>query len=426
MKLAVVGVGNAGSRVANRILEVEAATGRNLSGGNALLFNTSPPSFDAAEQVPEERQVMIGDVHRDVNGDGTDGDPELGAEVARDDSDEILRAFDAIEFFEIDGVLVVAGLGGGTGGGAGAVVIDEIQNICDDPIYALGILPSEAEGSVPALTASRSLQSFVDRADNVVAFDNEAWRDAQVTAEDAYLSAADGRYERVNEALATRVVTLFAAGEVAGPTAAENRMDPSDLMRTLDTGGLSSIGYAASEVEPEPGGLLSWLRSLPLVDRWFSPATPTRGEVIQKDDEVESPEDEDEEAEGEVDTTSAARIERLVRRAVRSTLTLPCDVSSADRALVLLSGPSRELSRKGFETSRYWLEGEADTVEVMAGDEPHEGARELTATVLLSNVTDVPRIEAMQNRAAAALDREADGPGEAGEADTFEMGGAEH
>jgi len=38
----------------------------------------------------------------------------------------------------------------------------------------------------------------------------------------------------------------------------------------------------------------------------------------------------------------------------------------------------------------------------MAGDEPHNKSSELTATIVFSNVTDVPRIEAMQARAKGA------------------------
>ena len=84
-------------------------------------------------------------------------------------------------------------------------------------------------------------------------------------------------------------------------------------------------------------------------------------------------------------------------------MTLPCDISSADRALIQLSGPSNDLSRKGFESGRYWLEQETDTVEVLAGDEPHESSSKLTAAILLSNVTEVPRIDEMQEQLRMVL-----------------------
>ena len=416
MRLAVVGVGDAGSRVVNQILALEKASGRNLCGGNTLLVNSTTPVFDAAEHVPEERRLTIGDVQWRVEDAGIDGDPDVAAEVAREEANEIIRAFDMIEFHEVDGVLVVAGLAGGTGGGAGAVVLDQLANICEEPVYAVGVLPAASEGQGPALNAARALQSFVSRADNVVAFDNDEWLgEEQADDEDAGVPAVEElegaddeaavseegdeaaasdedatdvadvagdvvgtgtleeRRERANAALAERLLTLFAAGEFGDGAASENRLDPSDVIRTLDTGGVSSIGYATIDLPPT-GRLRSWLRAL---GARFTGAPADDGE----------------------DLTDAARINRLVRRAARSTLTLPCAVSSADRALIVLSGPSRELSRKGFESGRYWLEEEADVVDVVAGDEPHERADVLSATVLFSNVTDVPRIDAMQAQA---------------------------
>ncbi|WP_411967170.1 tubulin/FtsZ family protein [Haloferax sp. YSSS75] len=417
MKLAVVGVGNAGSRIVNQVLEFESETGRNLCNGNSLLINSTPPAFDVPEHVPEERRLTIGDVYWEADGEDIDGDPDLAAEIAREEKNDIIRAFDLIEFHQVDGILVVAGLGRGTGGGAGAVVIDQLKNICDEPVYAVGVLPATSEGEEPALTAARTLQSFVAKADNVITFDNEAWQDADVEsvgrlepdaddsaddvavtdddvstdaddaadADDAVAStAADstGAFEHMNAALAERLVTLFAAGEFRGNTESENRMDPSDIMRTLDTGGISSIGYASLDL-PQAGGIRSWVRSMSDRFSWMPDS-----------DWANRPETDDDDT-----ATDAAKINRLVRKAATSKLTLPCEISSADRALIVLTGPSRTLSRKGFEGGRYWLEREADIVEVMAGDEPHDRASSLTVVILFSNVTDVDRIKEIQQTA---------------------------
>jgi cell division GTPase FtsZ len=149
-------------------------------------------------------------------------------------------------------------------------------------------------------------------------------------------------------------------------------MDSSDIIRTLDTDGISSIGYASTPVDGNDDGLLSRFR---------------------------------EDHESQNGSTAAAKINGLVRRAVNSRLTMPCEVSSADRALIVLSGPPSELSRKGLESAREWIENEVDTVEVLAGDDPREDASALSAVVLLSNVTETPRINAIQNQAVAAQDK---------------------
>lgn len=401
MKLAVVGVGNAGSRIVNNILHVEQETGRNLSNGNTLLVNSTKPTFDVDEHVPEERRLIIGDVYWDADGSDIDGDPELAATIAREEKNDINRAFDLIEFHQVDGILVVAGLGRGTGGGAGAVVIDQLNEICDHPIYAVGVLPADSEGEEAALSAARTLQSFVTKADNVITFDNDAWQEDdeqrwvdEVEAPDGVETSdgdapsgdhADGSgYAPVNAALAERLVTLFAAGEFSSPSASESRMDPSDIMRTLDTGGLSSIGFASVEL-PQGGGIRSLVRSLSNRYSWMPGGAWASAPLTELDDEDAG--------------TAAAKINTLVREAARSKLTLPCEITSADRALVVLSGPSETLSRKGFEGGRYWLEREADIVDVMAGDEPHDRATSLTAVVLFSNVTDVERIDEIQEAA---------------------------
>ncbi|SDR35106.1 tubulin/FtsZ family protein [Natronobacterium texcoconense] len=364
MKLATIGVGNAGSKIIDRMLEFEDETGRNLCR-HVMVINSARTDLAKPDYVPEDRRVLIGDTHQKAKGHGVGGDATVGAEVAKHDIDEIRRTFDDIEIHEVDAILVAAGLGGGTGSGAGPVVIDELQKMYDEPVYGLGILPGQYEGGRPALNAARSLQSFVQKVDNMIAFDNDAWRSRGQTIEEGY--------EDMNRELAIRIVTLLAAGEIDETEVAENAMDSSDVMRTLDTSGISSIGYASTPItREEDEGLLNRFKN-------------------EQQDPSEA--------------TDAAKIKGLVRRAVNSRLTLPCNVASADRALVILSGPSEVIARKGVESARQWLEQEADTVEVLAGDDPRPNASDLAAVVLLSNVTETPRVDEIQEQAVEAQDK---------------------
>jgi cell division GTPase FtsZ len=362
MKLATIGVGNAGSKVLDHMLEFEQRTGRNLCR-HAMAINTARTDLAKPDHVPEERRFLIGETHQQAKGHGVGGDVEVGADVAQTDIEEIRRAFDDVEIHDVDALFVAAGLGGGTGSGAGPVVIDELKAMYDEPVYGLAVLPGKYEGGRPALNAARSLQSFVDKVDNLMVFDNDAWRARDQTIEEGY--------DEMNRELATRIVTLLAAGEQDISSVAENAMDSSDIMRTLDTGGVSSIGYAKTSIDGD-GGFLSRFRS----DEEF-------------DDEA----------------SDAAKIKGIVRRAANSRLTLPCEVSSADRVLVVLSGAPEAFSRKGIESARQWLEQEADTVEVLAGDDPREGSTAIAAVVLLSNVTETPRIDEIQNQAVDAQDK---------------------
>jgi cell division GTPase FtsZ len=363
MKLATIGVGNAGTKILDRMLEFEQETNRNLCR-HALAINTARTDLAKPDFIPEDRRVLIGDTHQEAKGHGVGGDVDVGADVAKTDIEEIRRAFDDVEIHDVDALFVSAGLGGGTGSGAGPVVINELQKMYDEPVYGLGVLPGEYEGGRPALNAARSLQSFVNGVDNFMAFDNDAWRARDQTIEEGY--------DEMNEELAKRIVTLLAAGEQDETDVAENAMDSSDIMRTLDTGGVSSIGYASSAVDSQKGLL-----------------TRFKGNGEEFDDEA----------------SDAAKIKGLVRRAVNSRLTIPGEVSSTDRALIVLSGPPETFARKGLESARQWIEQEADTVEVLAGDDPRHNADRLAAVVLLSNMTKTPRIDEIQNQAVDAQNK---------------------
>lgn len=360
MKLATIGVGNAGSKVIDRMVEFEQSTGRDLCR-HTLVINTARTDLAKPEHVPENRRLLIGETHKKAKGHGVGGDAAIGAEVAQTEIDEIRRIFDDVEIHEVDAILVSAGLGGGTGSGAAPVVIEELQKMYDEPVYGLGLLPGTYEGGRPALNAARSLQSFVNKVDNFIAFDNDAWRSRGQTIEEGY--------EEMNRELATRIVTLLAAGEVDESEVGENAMDSSDIMRTLEVGGVSSIGYASTDIDTPDEGLLSRFN----------------------DEEV-----------SEMESTDAAKIKGLVRRAVNSRLTVPCDVASAERALIIFAGPPSEISRKGVESARDWLEQKTETVDVLAGDDPRPNSDTLAAAVLLSNVTDTPRINEIQDQAVDA------------------------
>ncbi|MEF8783639.1 MAG: tubulin/FtsZ family protein [Haloarculaceae archaeon] len=360
MNLALVGVGAAGGRIVDRLLDYEAVTNRQFCNGKAIVFDTSPDAFGEFSHVGADRQVLIGDTYPGVEGEGTGGDVDLGASVAQADIGEIRRELDSAELGLVDAIILVVGFGGGTGGGAGAVVLETLEAMYEVPVYVAGILPHGDESDDRIRNAARTLQSVVPVADNTVLFDNDAW------APSGEVDSVD--YDETNAELATRLAVVFGAGEVDSSSVAAMRVDSSDVARTLATGGVSTIGLATTGVDAGSGGLLAWLRSL------------------LGDSEEEAPSD-------------AASVASLVRRAVNGRLTLPCEVTSAERSLMMLSGPSSACSRKGFESARHWLGEETGTVEVLAGDEPRESASELAAVVLLSNVTDVPRVDEIQRRA---------------------------
>ncbi len=356
MKLAVIGFGNAGGKITDKLLQFESDTNRNLIR-SALAVNSARVDLARLDTLPEENRFLIGQTDDRVKGHGVGSNPDLGKEIVTQDRYEIDRALDTVPIYEVDAFLLVAGLGGGTGSGGAPEMARVIKERYDEPVYGLGVLPSKEEGGRAALNAARSVQSFGDATSNLMLFDNDAWRASGDTVE--------GGYERTNEEIARRVVTFLAAGEIDGSRISENAMDSSDVRRTLDTGGISTIAYAETrDISPESKGLLGRLK--------------TNGS-----DELG-------------DTDPATKVKGLIRQAVQSRMTCPAEISSAERSLIVLSGPPEVLSRKGLESGRRWLETETESVEVLSGDDPRENADVLSAAILLSNVTEVPPIESVQ------------------------------
>ncbi|MFC7132526.1 MULTISPECIES: tubulin/FtsZ family protein [Salinibaculum] len=361
MKLAMIGFGQAGGKIVDKFLEYDERTGSGIVR-SAVAVNTAKADLLGLERIPEEQRVLIGQAR--VKGHGVGADNELGAEIAEEDIDEIQGAIDNIPVHEIDAFLIVAGLGGGTGSGGSPVLAKHLKRIYTEPVYGLGILPGGDEGGIYTLNAARSFQTFVREVDNLLVFDNDAWRKTGESVE--------GGYEQINDEIVRRFGVLFGAGEVgAGDNVAESVVDSSEIINTLAGGGVSTVGYATESVETSDsgGGLLSRFKG-------------------EDDDGMDS-----------ANTTN--RITSLVRKAALGRLTLPCEIDGAERALLVLSGPSEHLNRKGIERGRKWLEEQTGSMEVRGGDYPIREPN-VAAAVLLSGVHNVPRIKELQQVAIEA------------------------
>ncbi|MGQ3720328.1 tubulin/FtsZ family protein [Natrialba aegyptia] len=357
MKLALIGFGQAGGKIVDEFLAYDSAIDNSFVEA-AIAVNSATTDLQGLDHVPQENRVLIGQAR--VKGHGVGADNELGAEVTEADIDELQGAIDRVPVHEIDAFLIVAGMGGGTGSGGAPVLARHLKRIYTEPVYGLGILPGTDEGGIYTLNAARSFKTLVDEVDNLLVFDNDAWRSAG--------ESVGSGYDRINREIVERFGLLFAAGEVGqNDHVAESVVDSSEIINTLENG-VSTIGYASETVESANEGLLSSFRS----DTEFDEGTATN------------------------------RMTSLVRKATLGRLTLPCDAASADRGLVVATGSPEHLNRKGVERGRQWLEDETGSMEIRGGDYPIPGRDDVGAIVLLSGVTAVPRIDQLQQVAIEA------------------------
>jgi cell division GTPase FtsZ len=369
MKLAMIGFGQAGGKILDRFLEYDSTRGTGIIG-HAVAVNSAKADLMGLDYVPNENRVLIG--QSIVKGHGAGTKPELGEKCAEEDLEEIQSAIDKTASSEIDAFLVIAGLGGGTGSGGAPILAEHLQRLYVEPVYGLGILPSRDEGGIYNRNAARSFQGFAEAVDNLLAFDNDAFKSGGE-------SIGEG-YAEINDEIITRFGALFSAGEVEalGDNVAESVVDASEIINTLGSHGISTVGYASEAVDAgnESKGLLDRLRGGGSDQNGFSSSG---------------------------DATN--RITSLVRKATLGKLTLQAEIDSTQRALLLVSGPPDALSRKGIDKARKWLENQTECMEVRAGDYPLPNENRVAAIVVLSGVTDVPRVKEMQRMAIEAEER---------------------
>ena len=152
-------------------------------------------------------------------------------------------------------------------------------------------------------------------------------------------------------------------------------VDSSEIINTLRGGGITSVGYAISEVistrTKQQRGILGGIREN--IKDTFGGKKEANEEVLMGEDR-------------------SAKIVALVRRAMLGRLTLPCDYSTAERALVLIAGPPDEMDRKGVEKAKSWVEENIAGVEVRGGDYP-VNSEYVAAVVMLATVGNAPRIK---------------------------------
>jgi cell division GTPase FtsZ len=335
MKVVLIGVGQAGGKLTQVLAEFDHEMGFEAIRG-AFAVNTA----EADLQSLDIDTMLIGQDR--VKGHGVGGDNELGAEIMQDEATEVMDELDARIATDAEAVMIVAGLGGGTGSGGAPALAHELNRVYDVPIYTLGILPGRNEGSLYQANAGRSLKTVIRESDAALLIDNDAWRTSDETVEEGF--------ENINQQIAQRIGVLLASGEVVEGVG-ESVVDSSEIINTLKNGGIASLGYASAEAA--------------------------------------------EDASENVNTITS-----LARKSLLTGMGLPNAVD-AEAALLVIAGQPDRISRKGVERARSWIEEETGSLQVRGGDFPLDSDR-LAALVLLGGVERSQRVQEFMDRAREA------------------------
>jgi len=153
----LIGVGGAGSNAVDR-LKME-----NLDRLQLAVINTD---YQALASSPVQDKVLIGMAV--TRGLGAGGDPELGREAAEADRQKIEHVVK-----DCDLVFLLAGMGGGTGGGA-APIVAEIASEGGALVIGFVTMPFSFEGGRRLKQADEALRALRGACDAVIALPNDA------------------------------------------------------------------------------------------------------------------------------------------------------------------------------------------------------------------------------------------------------------
>ncbi len=365
MRILAIGLGGAGTRVVDQLYDHD--TRSRVGCVNALAVDMDGNSLRQLEFIPQPQRMNFPAL-----------DPDIHFDVPSTvNVEEIMTMIQRMDTVEIDAIMIFAGLGGSVIDAVPSLV-EELRIAYIEPIFGVCVLPMRHEGKKRSSKASDDVTMLRNVLDAVILFDNETWYGKLQAEYDEHSVAKEEKripypgkkfpenprdlYRLLNDRIARQIGLLLRAGEFneEGLEAAEVVLDAGEVLNTLRDNGLVAIGYA---VEPLQASFrerfLNW-RS----ETYFSEFSHKR----------------------------ATRIVSLAKRAVYEDISVPCDITSADKALVLIAGPSHELSMKGFQTVRKWIDRSISGLEMRSGDYPVRNTRYVGIIIVLSGIENIPRV----------------------------------
>lgn len=352
MRLVVIGFGQCGGRVADEFARLNARA-RSVRGLHIITgsyaVNTDIADLSGLHTIKAnyDHRILIGS--RKTGGHGVGKINELGAEIAREDSDKIIETVRNSKYFpETDAFLLVASAAGGTGSGAISVMTQMIkERYIDKPVYNLIILPFEHEETTEDRTiynVATCLKSSYLVADAIFLVDNQryAMKDSPISHNLA----------RINSTIVAPFFNLLCAGEEKKPRYIGAKiLDAGDIIQTLV--GWTTLGYGRSQS--------SLFRSLFSMKRDFrNKATETQRGIHALDAAV-------------------------------SGLSIKCNPLDAKRALYLISAPAKEINVDLIKELGTYIKNMAPEVILRSGDYPREKGN-LDVTLVLSEMSDVEKV----------------------------------
>ncbi len=324
MRPFVIGIGRAGCAIADIFLK---SWGRVPYQG--LLIDTDKSFLNFCSH---EHKFLLGT--RFFDGNGSNLNSELAKEAFEYDKYDIVEKIDSIKDV-FDCLLVIAGLGGGTGS-AIEPFLKELKASYTEPVYVIGILPSEEDLENVFLNFSQNFKGIAESADALFPVDNDKLKEGM---------RLRSWFSRINEKIFRYFNNIFEVGEYRHRRElGTETLSVSDVINTLT--GVSVVGNALIEIKEEN----------------------KFGFFMKKEEKLIKPD----------------VVVSLTQKSLENTL-IDVDPKSARKALVIVRGNKKYLDFLGSIPARLWIEKELGIEEVRGGDLPSE-IRGIEVTVLLSGI----------------------------------------
>ncbi|MCI4434921.1 MAG: cell division FtsZ family protein [Thermoplasmata archaeon] len=225
-KILVAGVGGAGCNTVNTLSAL------NLKGVDLLAINTDRISL---ERSGANKKLLLG--KRFVNGQSTSGNIELGEQIAESSIQEINQM---LEGYDI--IFVLAGLGGGSGGGIGPVVAQQAKRNKKSLVVSIVTLPFKAEGKRKMDIAKLSLEKFYQNSNTVIVLENDRLLNIvpNLPLEKAF---------KIMDYLVSDIIHNISEA-INKPSMIH--IDFADLMKIMKNGGTSTVMYGEGEINSIP------------------------------------------------------------------------------------------------------------------------------------------------------------------------------
>lgn len=380
MRIVAIGLGGAGCRIVDSLYAIDRKSSR-VACVQCLAVDVDETTLQQLSAMPDSLKLFFPPFDpANPNGIG-DSTPTATIDIA-----EIISRIHNFESGENDAILICCGLGGQM---TDIVphIITGLRSSITEPIFGLVTLPCLAEGSRHSAKAADDIDILSPLLDGMIVFDNETWykktrtharalqekKDKGLAQLLGFGKAAPGispvmaTYLLLNEAIVRRISLILKAGEFradGGIDLAEVVLDSGEVLNTLKGGGFITIGYAVEHLPSNPLAFLSQLK----------PSGAFNEESKKK----------------------ASRIVELAKQAIYQEVSTPCDMTSAHKALILIAGPSHELSMQGFMTVRKWIDRSIRGLETRSGDYPVMNTKNVAIIIMLSGLENIPRINELR------------------------------